>query len=191
MEEKQDIKVVSLLESYMFTFSDLISFEDIAYFFRVNNIQSNRKYIIDIIEKLKKKYECLDSGLEILELNERYQLVTKRENFGYIEKIISKTKKKNLTQSAMETLTIIAYNQPTTKSFIEKIKGVKSDTTISKLLEANLIEECGRLDKIGRPMLYKTTDLFLKYMELESIDKLPNIENKDIKDIFERGELNE
>ena len=81
-----------------------------------------------------------------------------------------------MTQSAIETLAIIAYNQPTTKAFIEKIKGVKSDTTISKLIEANLIQECGRLDKIGRPILYKTTENFLKNMGISSINELPDIE---------------
>lgn len=173
MENKYDNKIMSILESYMFTFSEPIYIQDISYFFKINNIQHDNTYIKNIIDRLEEKYKKDESGLEILKLEDKYQLVAKKDNFEYLEKVISKTKKKNLTQSALETLTIIAYNQPTTKSFVEKIKGVKSDTTISKLLDANLIQECGRLDKIGRPMLYKTTDTFLKHIGISSLDELP------------------
>lgn len=116
-------------------------------------------------------------------MEDKYQLVAKRDNFKYLEKVISPKKKKNLTQSAIETLTIIAYNQPTTKAFVEKIKGVKCDTTIAKLLEAGLIEECGRLDKIGRPIIYKTTEVFLKHLNISSIKELPDIENMKKEDV--------
>ena len=170
-----DEKAMSIVESYMFTFSDLVDIKDIIEVFNLNDIFINDDYAVYIIELLSKKYSEKSSGLEILKIDGKYQLVTKKDNFEYIEKVITITKKKNLTQSAMETLSIIAYNQPVTKSFIEKIKGVKSDTTISKLLEADLIEESARLDTVGRPVLYKTTDLFLKYMGLSSLYELPEL----------------
>ena len=174
-----DEKAMSIVESYMFTFSDVVDVNDIVEIFNLNEIFIDREYVVHIIELLSQKYKEKSSGLEILKIEDKYQLLTKRENFKYIEKVITVTKKKSLTQSAMETLSIIAYNQPVTKAFIEKIKGVKSDTTISKLLESNLIEESARLDTVGRPALYKTTDLFLKYMGLSYLNELPELNKND------------
>lgn len=184
-----DEKAMSIVESYLFTFSDLVDVNDILEVFSLNEIFIDRDYVSHIIELLSEKYSEKSSGLEILKIEDKYQLVTKNDNFEYIEKVIMVTKKKNLTQSAMETLSIIAYNQPVTKSFIEKIKGVKSDTTISKLLEANLVEESARLDTVGRPVLYKTTDLFLKYMGLSSLEELPEL-NKNKDDGLKEEEVN-
>jgi len=189
MDFFDDEKAMSIVESYMFTFSDLVDVKDIIEIFNLNDIFIDSEYVVHILELLSQKYKENSSGLEILKIEDKYQLVTKRDNFKYIEKVITVTKKKNLTQSAMETLSIIAYNQPVTKSFIEKIKGVKSDTTISKLLEANLIEESARLDAVGRPVLYKTTDLFLKYMGLTSLGELPEM-NKDRDDGLKEEEVN-
>ncbi|RKW37235.1 MAG: SMC-Scp complex subunit ScpB [Lachnospiraceae bacterium] len=184
-----DEKAMSIVESYMFTFSDVVDVNDIVEIFNLNEIFIDREYVVHIIELLSQKYKEKSSGLEILKIEDKYQLLTKRENFKYIEKVITVTKKKSLTQSAMETLSIIAYNQPVTKAFIEKIKGVKSDTTISKLLEANLIEESARLDTVGRPALYKTTDLFLKYMGLSYLNELPEL-NKNKDDGLKEEEVN-
>jgi len=184
-----DEKAMSIVESYMFTFSDVVDVNDIVEIFNLNEIFIDREYVVHIIELLSQKYKEKSSGLEILKIEDKYQLLTKRENFKFIEKVITVTKKKSLTQSAMETLSIIAYNQPVTKAFIEKIKGVKSDTTISKLLEANLIEESARLDTVGRPALYKTTDLFLKYMGLSYLNELPEL-NKNKDDGLKEEEVN-
>lgn len=170
-----DDTAVSIIESFLFTFSEPIDIYELVSIFKINGLNSNVKYVKNLLDILKKRYLEEKSGLEILQLENKYQIVSKKSNFIYLEKIISPKKKKNLTQSAIETLAIIAYNQPTTKAFIEKIKGVKSDTTISKLIEANLIQECGRLDKIGRPILYKTTENFLKNMGISSINELPDI----------------
>ncbi|EHL18901.1 segregation and condensation protein B [Peptoanaerobacter stomatis] len=163
-------RAVSIVESFLFTFSEPVDIFELISVFKNNNIKADKKYIKNIIEILKNKYSQADSGLEIIHMEDKYQLVAKRDNFKYLEKVILPKKKKNLTQSAIETLTIIAYNQPTTKAFVEKIKGVKCDATIAKLLEAGLIEECGRLDKIGRPIIYKTTEVFFKAFE-HIIDK--------------------
>ncbi|MGP1597698.1 SMC-Scp complex subunit ScpB [Peptoanaerobacter stomatis] len=176
-------RAVSIVESFLFTFSEPVDIFELISVFKNNDIKADKKYIKNIIEILKKKYSQADSGLEIIHMEDKYQLVVKRDNFKYLEKVISPKKKKNLTQSAIETLTIIAYNQPTTKAFVEKIKGVKCDTTISKLLEAGLIEECGRLDKIGRPIIYKTTEVFLKHLNISSIKELPDIENMKKEDV--------
>ncbi len=176
-------RAVSIVESFLFTFSEPVDIFELISVFKNNDIKADKKYIKNIIEILKKKYSQADSGLEIIHMEDKYQLVAKRDNFKYLEKVILPKKKKNLTQSAIETLTIIAYNQPSTKAFVEKIKGVKCDTTISKLLEAGLIEECGRLDKIGRPIIYKTTEVFLKHLNISSIKELPDIENMKKEDV--------
>lgn len=176
-------RAVSIVESFLFTFSEPVDIFELISVFKNNNIKADKKYIKNIIEILKNKYSQADSGLEIIHMEDKYQLVAKRDNFKYLEKVILPKKKKNLTQSAIETLTIIAYNQPTTKAFVEKIKGVKCDATIAKLLEAGLIEECGRLDKIGRPIIYKTTEVFLKHLNISSIKELPDIENMRKEDI--------
>ncbi|EHL14926.1 segregation and condensation protein B [Peptoanaerobacter stomatis] len=176
-------RAVSIVESFLFTFSEPVDIFELISVFKNNNIKADKKYIKNIIEILKNKYSQADSGLEIIHMEDKYQLVAKRDNFKYLEKVISPKKKKNLTQSAIETLTIIAYNQPTTKAFVEKIKGVKCDATIAKLLEAGLIEECGRLDKIGRPIIYKTTEVFLKHLNISSIKELPDIENMKKEDV--------
>lgn len=176
-------RAVSIVESFLFTFSEPVDIFELISVFKNNDIKADKKYIKNIIEILKDKYSQADSGLEIIHMEDKYQLVVKRDNFKYLEKVISPKKKKNLTQSAIETLTIIAYNQPTTKAFVEKIKGVKCDTTISKLLEAGLIEECGRLDKIGRPIIYKTTEVFLKHLNISSTKELPDIENMKKEDV--------
>ena len=184
-----DEKAMSIVESYLFTFSDPVDVKEIVDLFSLNDIFIDREYVVHIIELLTQKYKEKSCGLQILKIEDKYQLLTKKENFRYIEKVITVTKKKSLTQSAMETLSIIAYNQPVTKSFIEKIKGVKSDTTISRLIEANLIEESARLDTVGRPVLYKTTDLFLKYMGLSSLNELPEF-NKDTDKGLKEEEVN-
>lgn len=171
-------KTISIIESFLFTFSEPVDIDELILIFKLNDIKLNIKYIKKAIDLLKQRYDDEKSGLEIIEIEDKYQLVTKKDNFEYLEKVLSPRKKKNLTQSAIETLTIIAYNQPTTKGFVEKIKGVKCDTTIAKLLEAGLIEECGRLDKIGRPILYKTTQMFLKHLNISSIKDLPKSDSK-------------
>ncbi|MBS6062337.1 SMC-Scp complex subunit ScpB [Criibacterium bergeronii] len=168
--------LLSLLESFLFTFSDLIDILEIKRFFNENKIQIDYQDVEDLLALLKSKYESKSSGLQLSCVDGKYQIVTKSENYEYLSKILEPVKKKSLTQSVMETLAIIAYNQPTTKAYVEKIKGVKSDYAVSKLLETGLIKEVGKLDKIGRPTLYSTTDVFLKYMGINSLDELPKLQ---------------
>ncbi|MFQ9998796.1 MAG: SMC-Scp complex subunit ScpB, partial [Anaerococcus obesiensis] len=95
----------------------------------------------------------------------------------YISNIVKKSEK-NLSNSSLETLSIIAYKQPITRAEIDKIRGVKSQSTIDSLLDKKLIKENGRLDKIGKPIIYVTTDLFLKYFNISNLDQLPKIDEK-------------
>lgn len=119
-----------------------------------------------------------DRGLLIQRFGNSYQLTTKRENYEYIQSLLENTVNKSLSTAAMETLSIIAYKQPVTKVEIERIRGVKCSQVVKGLLDKGLIKETGRLDKPGRPVVYSTTDEFLRHFGLTSIDELPAIEDE-------------
>ena len=110
-----------------------------------------------------------------MNVGEAYQLCTKQEYYEYLYTIFDKRNKPNLSQAAIETLAIIAYNPKITRAEIEAIRGVNSDGTIYKLLEYNLIESVGKLDAPGRPTMYSTTSNFLKLFDLESLEELPDL----------------
>lgn len=166
-------KIISVCESLMFAYGDLISFKDIQAIFKSKSIEVSLKEIRYSLELLKERYKESDSGLELVIIDEKMQLATKSDNYDYISLYLHPIKKKSLTQASLETLSIIAYKQPITKPEIESIRGVKCDKAIATLLEANLIEEAGRLDKIGKPIIYKTTEMFLKQFSIESLKDLP------------------
>ena len=117
------------------------------------------------------------SGLIIKKYENKYQFSTRSDHEKYISNIVKKSEK-NLSNSSLETLSIIAYKQPITRVEIDKIRGVKSQSTIDSLLDKKLIRENGRLDKIGKPIIYVTTDLFLKYFNISSLDQLPKIDEE-------------
>ena len=165
--------IISVCESLMFAYGDLISFKDIQAIFKSKSIEVSLKEIRYSLELLKERYKESDSGLELVIIDEKMQLATKSDNYDYISLYLHPIKKKSLTQASLETLSIIAYKQPITKPEIESIRGVKCDKAIATLLEANLIEEAGRLDKIGKPIIYKTTEMFLKQFSIESLKDLP------------------
>lgn len=138
-------------------------------------------------------------GIEIIKVNDGYQMCTKKEYYEYIYPILDKRTKPNLSNAALETLSIIAYNPGITRAEIESIRGVSSDATIYKLLEYNLIEDAGKLDAPGRPTTYKTTANFLKMFGYSNLDQLPELprykmdENKQIviDDIIENNKNEE
>lgn len=129
----------------------------------------------EIIDDLKNEYETQERGIQIVKVNDGYQMSSIIDNYEYIYPIIDKRNKPNLSQAALETLSIIAYNSGITRAEIETIRGVNSDGTIYKLLEHNLIEEAGRMDAPGRPMTYKTSEEFLRLFGLNSLDDLPEL----------------
>ena len=131
--------------------------------------------IISIIEVMKTEFNQQNRGIEIIKLQNGYQLCTKKEYYEYIYPIIDKRNKPNLSHSALETLAIIAYNPKITRAEIEVIRGVNSDGTIYKLQEYNLIEEAGKLDAPGRPTIYQITDEFLRMFGYSSLEELPKL----------------
>lgn len=129
-------------------------------------------------------------GLKILKTENTYQLSTRPEHYPWISKLSQEKNNKNLSNAALETLSIIAYRQPVTRNEIEAIRGVRCDKALETLLNKILIEEKGRLDRTGRPIIYGTTNEFLRYFGLESLDDLPPLEqfelnNKGVKDLEE------
>ena len=141
-----------------------------------------------LIDQLKRKYNRKDSGIRLLELDGSYQLCTRPEYYDQLIKIVNQPKKPKLTDVMMETLSIIAYKQPVTKQEIEAIRGVKCDHPVNKLLEYNLIREAGRLDAVGRPILFRTTEEFLRCFGVESIKELPEIGQDKVEDFKQEAQ---
>ena len=135
----------------------------------------NEKYIITILERIREEYEEQNRGIEIIRANNIYQMCTKKEYYEYIYPILDKRSKPNLSNAALETLAIIAYNKGVTRAEIEAVRGVNSDASIYKLMEYNLIEEAGKSDAPGRPMTYQTTINFLKMFGYTSTENLPDL----------------
>lgn len=167
-------KISSVVESILFVSSEPLTIKDFQkIFIESGEALVSIKDIKLAIDKLEKKYQKKDSGLSLLKIETSYQLISRIDNNFYVEKILIKKRKKSLSQAALEVLSIIAYKQPITKIEIEEIRGVKSDSVLSGLLENELIYESGRLEKIGKPILYSTTDKFLIEFGLKSLKDLP------------------
>ena len=169
---REDIK--NIIESIMFAYGEPISIKELN---SIINEELSPKEIELMLTSLKNEYEENNRGIQIIKLENKYQMCTNKKYADYIKKVLEPKRKKTLSQATLETLTIIAYKQPITKVEVEDIRGVKSDKAIQTLIENNLIREAGRLDKIGKPILYRTTDEFLKLLNIEKLEDLPPIEN--------------
>ena len=134
------------------------------------------------------RYQEEDRGIQILELEDSYQLCTKNEMYEYLIKVAKQPRKIVLTDVVMETLSIIAYKHPITKLEIEKIRGVKCDHAINKLIEYDLVTELGRLDAPGRPILFGTTEAFLRHFGVASLDDLPSLNTVQMEDFKAEAE---
>ena len=142
----------------------------------------------DILRRMELRYEEEDRGIRLLELEDAWQLCTNREHYGELIRIVKQPRKYTLTEVLLETLSIVAYKQPVTKLEIEKIRGVKSDHAVNKLVEYGLIEEVGRLDAPGRPILFGTTEEFLRSFGVSSVEELPKASPEQMEDFKEEAE---
>lgn len=170
--KREDIK--HIIESVMFAYGDPISVKELNY---IINEELSQKEIELMLEALIEEYKENNRGIQIIKLQDKYQMCTNKDYADYIKKVLEPKKKKTLSQATLETLTIVAYKQPITKVEIEEIRGVKCDKVLQTLLENELIREAGRLNKIGKPIIYKTTDEFLKLLNIEKLEDLPPLEN--------------
>lgn len=169
-----DIELLSTLEAVLFAVGEPIEISRLSQGLQVSSeIIENSLYI------LKDKYNAPESGLCLLRLDDKYQLCTKKVFADTIRRVIEIKKNAPLSQAAFEVLAIIAYNQPVTKAFIEQIRGVDCTAVITNLCQKALIEEKGRLDLPGRPLIYGTTPEFLRCFNLSSLDDLPDLPEKE------------
>lgn len=132
-----------------------------------------------LIQLLGDRYEADESALTVMKLGNSYQLAVRAEFIDYVRAALETKKNTPLSPAAMEVLTIIAYNQPVTKGFVEHIRGIDSSSVVNSLVEKNLLEEAGRLDVPGKPIAYRTTPAFLRCFQLTSIDDLPPLPNSE------------
>lgn len=172
MEEASTKKLYfSVIESVLFVSGEPLSIKQIA-----SIIECKTEFTEKLLEEMSQNYKSAeDRGIELMCLNGEYSLVTKSKNSNYVEKLVQNNSRQSLSQAALETLAIIAYKQPITRIDIDEIRGVKSDRAISSLIEKNLVKDSGRLDVPGRPILYSTTDEFLKYFGFNSLNQIPQL----------------
>lgn len=170
MFDKKVIK--SAFESMLYVWGQPLPAKDAA-----DTMDISKKEAIELFQELADEYEKADRGIRIRRINESFQFVTKEENADFVKRLCTPVKIKRLSQAALEVLAIIAYRQPVTKGEIDAIRGVKCDRVIDGLQHKGLIREKGRSDAVGRPILYATTDMFLKNFGFEDLSELPEIED--------------
>lgn len=173
----------SIIEAILFTMGKSVDLEKIAAAIELENYETKR-----YIEELAEEYRENERGMQIMELDGAYQMCTSQNTYEYLIRIAKQPKKHVLTDVLLETLSIIAYKQPVTKAEIEKIRGVSCDHSVSKLVEYNLVEELGRLDAPGRPMLFGTTEEFLRSFGIHSLEELPEMSPLQIEEFKQEAE---
>lgn len=172
MTEKIEYK--KIIEGILFAWGEPLNIKDIAEIIELNTRETK-----NILEELILDF-AENRGLKILKVKDSYQITTREEDFEWIKKLSLHHEKTRLSNAAIETLSIVAYKQPITRTQIEDIRGVKSNKVLDSLLSRELIEEVGRLEQIGRPIIYGTTDNFLKFLSIETLEDLPQIEDSEI-----------
>ena len=187
MKQKELVKA---FEAVLFASGEPMSIDRLANVFEITP-----EKVVQTAETLSKKYEENDSGIKILRLENTYQLATKNEFYEYIKKAFDMRRRTPLSIAALEVLAVVAYNQPVTKSFIEQVRGVDCSGVVTTLVEKGLIEERGRLELPGKPLLYGTTKNFLRCFELNDLSDLPpfpkNQNGGEVDDVAEQLELAE
>lgn len=168
-----DFQLLPCLEAVLFATGEPVEAEKLA-----QALQEDETVIVNALHSLQERYNSPESGICLLKLDNKYQICTKKMYAENIRAVIEVKKNTPLSQAAFEVLAIIAYNQPVTKSFIEQIRGVDCSGVISNLCQKALIEEKGRLELPGRPLVYGTTSDFLRCFSLSSLDDLPPVPSK-------------
>lgn len=169
------------IEAIIFASPEGVSTNDLKYIlFDALGLEVNKSELLDMLAQIKEKYDQEEYVLSLHEINQHYQFLTKSDYHETINHLQSHRDKKKLSQSALETLAIIAYRQPITKLEIEQIRGVNCDYSVQRLLEKKLIQITGKADTIGRPLLYGTSDAFMHYFGINHVGDLPQL-----KDIIE------
>jgi segregation and condensation protein B len=162
----------SAIEAILFAAGDPVGVERICM-----TLEADRATVDTVCQRMADQYSYERKGIRLLQLQNSYQLCSAPQYADYIHKALESRKPARLSQPALEVLAIIAYYQPTTRAYVDQVRGVDSSYTVSLLLERGLIEECGRLAVPGRPILYRTTQAFLRSFGLATLDELPELPN--------------
>lgn len=179
----EDKKYKAIIEAILFTMGESVELEKIA-----DAIELDKKKTKKLLGEMMQEWNDEGRGVAIMELDGAYQMCTRTEMYEYLIRIAKQPKKRVLTDVLLETLSIIAYKQPVTKMEIEKIRGVSSEHAVSKLVEYNLVCELGRLDAPGRPLLFGTTEEFLRSFGVHSVDELPVLSPLQVEEFKQEAE---
>ena len=183
MEEVEIRRLEGVIEAILFTMGDSVELLKIA-----DAIGHDEDTTRKIVHQMMDKYETEDRGVRIIELENAFQMCTKKEMYEYLIRVAKQPKKYVMTDVLLETLSIVAYKQPVTKLEVEKIRGVKSDHAVNKLVAYNLVCEKGRLDAPGKPILFGTTEEFLRRFSVRSVEDLPSLNPEQMESFKEEAE---
>lgn len=176
-------KAKAVLESILFTMGESVEVERLAAV-----IEEDKKITRELLLEMKEDYDNRECGITLMELEGSFQMCTKGEMYEYLIKIAKTPRKYVLTDTLLETLSIVAYKQPITRLEIEKIRGVSCDHAVNRLIEFGLITEVGRMDAPGRPILFGTTEEFLRSFGVKSLEELPELSQVQIEEFKEQAE---
>ena len=183
-----DTTIKATIEAVLFAIGGALEESKLIEALSDEDNQFSKKELHKLIEEMKEEYAAEERGIRLIELDGKYQLCTKNEYYDTLAKIVNMPKKHVLTDVLLETLSIIAYKQPVTRAEIEKIRGVACSHAINRLIEYNLVCEVGRLDAPGHPILFGTTDDFLRSFGISGVDELPDISPDKIEDFRRQAE---
>ena len=179
----EDKKYKAIIEAILFTMGESVELEKIA-----DAIELDKKKTKKLINEMMQEWNDEGRGVAIMELDGAYQMCTRTEMYEYLIRIAKQPKRRVLTDVLLETLSIIAYKQPVTRLEIARVRGVSCDHAINKLLEYDLITELGRLDAPGRPLLFGTTEQFLRCFGVKSLEELPELNPVQVEEFKQQAE---
>ena len=165
----EDLEIRAALEAVLFAAGDAVELDKLA-----DIVDVDKRSLADILRQMAAAYEAGDRGIQLIRLEDSYQLCTKGSCRDYVSRLVEPRRRQSLSNAAIEVLAVVAYRQPVTRNTIEHIRGVNCDYIVNRLIERNLIEEVGRLDAPGRPILFGTTQEFLRCFGIESLSQLPD-----------------
>ena len=167
-------KLNAAIEAILFSSGEPVETEKIA-----QALEIEFDTVHKLIDNLSVQYDDRQSGLQIIKLGDKYQMITRSDFSEYVRRVLEVKKNAPLSQAAFEVLAVVAYNQPVTKAFVEQVRGVDCSGVVNTLCQKGLLEEKGRPDLPGRPLLYGTTDEFLRCFSVSSLDELPSLPHDD------------
>ncbi|MCR5775051.1 MAG: SMC-Scp complex subunit ScpB [Lachnospiraceae bacterium] len=177
------VELTAIIEGVLFATGDAVEVEKLA-----EITECTADEVTEAAERLAKAYNKTDRGIMLTHVENKLQLCTKAELYPYLSKIAKNRREYKLTDTQLETLSIVAYKQPVTKLQVEAIRGVNSDHAVNRLVEYGLVKELGRLDAPGKPILFGTTDDFLRAFGVDSLDDLPEIAPEHVEEFREEAE---